>query len=125
MNKFNEAIKQIEDDHEKLLAGLQKLEGCSIPERLDISRFLVGYLTSHMFLEEYMMQLIDYPLQEEHKLDHRRVQDEYIIQLREFIKGSDNDLISRCKILFEQHAQREDTFLMEELHRLKDSIDAL
>ena len=125
MCKFSEGIKTIEKDHQMLFEGLNKLSNCTIPERLEISRFLVGYLTSHMFLEEYMMQLIDYPLIEEHKLAHKKIREAYISRLRDFIQGNDNNLIQYCQTLFEHHALIDDALLMTELQRLKQSIDSL
>ena len=119
MCKITDAIEIIEQDHIKLIQGLEKLGSCSVAERLDITRFLVGYLTSHCFLEEYVMEMINYPLRDEHRRAHKEMQDAYISRLREFLQGKDNDLIEFCKSLFEHHSKLDDAFLMETLNKYK------
>ena len=122
MTELLSAIETIKQDHIKLMEGLDKLGKCSIRERLEITTFLVGYLTSHMFLEEHVMRIIDYPLINDHIKHHHDLQEAYISKLREFLQGKDNDLIDYCKALFDHHANTDDAFLMFELDRLKVSI---
>lgn len=89
-NTFATGVREIDDQHKRLIGYINELQGDAAPAHNDLSRVLesaIDYTLYHFAFEEALMESKGYPLLDAHK----KVHDDFAQELRalkaQFIAG--------------------------------------
>ena len=88
---FATGVKEIDDQHRRLIAYINELHGMSAPAARDLSRLLesaIDYTMYHFAFEEALMESQGYPLLDTHKKIHDAFAQELRALKAQFLAGT-------------------------------------